>query len=207
MRRVQLIMGLALTSLLLSACTSGKPDPAATASAPAASTTTAAATLAPASTSVTFTPAAPPPPPVTPAPAADTEVLGPTGWQALTLGMSPAAAADTGIFVDTPDVAGPCQTWDAVGAAAIGRAVFTPERGLVAIVADEAKVLRTQEGLALGSTRPEVAAAFPAAPTTEADVALPVPAHPEAAYRITLDSGDKVTELRLELTGQPCGNG
>lgn len=137
-------------------------------------------------------------------------ILGPTGWQTLQLGMAPGPAEATGIFSSTPAPAGGgCASWLAVGAAAIDVATISPNLGVMAItVYSPDKVLMTPEGMALGWTADQIRAAYPSFPVNGENQpngapTIPVPQNSKAVYRIRLSAGVLVS-ITLESYPQDC---
>ena len=153
--------------------------------------------------------ATPIPPVATPVPTGN-DILGPTGWQTLQLGMAPAVAEATGMFPSAPMPGGTgCVAWTAAGAAAFDTATISASLGVVAITVDSPdRVLMTPEGMALGWTAAQVHSAYPAWPAGAESgpggpAAIPVPQNPGAVYRIRL-SGGAVVSLSLEAFPAGC---
>lgn len=181
------------------------------------SPSSAVPTSAAPTTAAPETPSTTPRPPSTPIPPVASkevptgnDILGPTGWQTLQLGMAPGVAEATGIFPSTPAPAGGgCASWFAVGAAAIDSATISPNLGVIAItIASSDKVLMTPEGMALGWTVAQVHAAYPSFPLDAESrptgpPTIPVPQNAQAVYRIRLSAGVVVT-MTLESFPQDC---
>ena len=195
-----------------SAAPSASPSPSRSASA-SVSASTGSTTAAPSPTasgpaSSPRDPSTPIPPVATPVPSGNA-VLGPTGWQTLQLGQTPAQARDTGMFADTPEPDGGCALWYAVNAAAIDSVAVSGVRGVAAItVSSSDKVIATPEGMAVGWTAAQVHAAYPSWPAgAESSPAGPpliaVPQNPAAVYRLRLDGG-AVIAITLESRNQDC---
>ena len=135
-----------------------------------------------------------------------TGTIGPQGYRSVTLGM----------------------TWEeglATGEVAVARGAGTescrsfrylPETSTTeddVVVSDELGVagiffkglMRTPEGIGLGSTATELLAAYP-----DADMAyngtytIPVPGYPDRQYYAALERDDRVAEMTLELIDQDC---
>jgi hypothetical protein len=161
-------------------------------------------------------PTGPGPSPTSPGPTEgdDNFMLGPDGFGGLTLGITKSVAADSGLAVEvdpaTPPACGGPGDGFLVGYPAdggsAGQLVFS-DNGLFAIYAYEG--IETPEGIALGSTRAQVDAAYPG---FEMDAGLqdgwgiaPVAGNPDAHYRIEL-TGGRVSQLILEANGLDCDN-
>ncbi len=140
--------------------------------------------------------------------------LGPNGVGELTLGMTKAQAAETGLTTGITGATGAC------GGAGDGRLVgalpadesdldgklfFSVDSGRLEIIG-ATSALATPEGIHLGSTLAEVKKAYPKwKPFTGAEgvAYLKVAGNPKAYYRIYVDVG-QVMELTLQSADQGC---
>ncbi|MFC5287232.1 hypothetical protein ACFPM7_09245 [Actinokineospora guangxiensis] len=132
-------------------------------------------------------------PVVTRTPVDSNTIVGPFGWQTLRLGMTPAEAEALGVATPMPEGGDLCQVWPAVGASALERVIVHPVHGVFAIHPKEADWLRTPEGMRIGWTTAQVAAAYPDFDPAKADYAhgptVSVPGNPDAVYRMQFESG------------------
>jgi hypothetical protein len=162
---------------------------------------------APAATSA----ATPTAPPTAAAPSGQqgaTDVLGPYGWGPLTIGQDPAAAGDTGAFVDAPPPDDRCVEWTAVFVSALESAVVSPTIGIAALTARPEAVIHTPEGVRIGSTAADVHTAYPEFDIAEVDTPngalIAAPGNPKAVYRLSFDESGLVSYLTLEAVDQDC---
>ena len=134
-------------------------------------------------------------------------VVGPFGWQTLRLGMSPADAEALGVATPMSEGDDLCQVWPAAGASALERVIVHPVHGVFAIHPKEADWLHTPEGMRVGWTTAQVAAAYPDFDPAHADYphgpTVSVPGNPDAVYRMQFESGVLVRFL-LERAGDLC---
>ncbi|MBB5869834.1 hypothetical protein F4553_003213 [Allocatelliglobosispora scoriae] len=171
----------------LSAC-----DPAAD-PAPAASTPpSAASTASPAKTS-------------TP------QVLGPDGYGALKLGMTPAQADATGLAAPFTGISDGCgRVSHLIGSptadGTAGSVYHSGKLGVAAIYAVPG--VKTPEGVQLGTTFAELKKAYPSWKAVDGDTEdgrgyVKVPGSTNANYRIVV-SGGTVSELDIQFVNQDC---
>lgn len=189
-----------LAAALLGACDTGTaPAPATTGTSAAPAASAVPSTPAPATSSAPATPAA-------------KLILGPTGYGALQLGMTPAQAAATKLITAPAGRTDGCWRYahlngsPATGQSDIdGRLFFSATLGLAAIYAYPG--VKTPEGITVGSTIDEVLRAYPSWKTVHGDSEgrgyVRVPGNDKAAYRIEVGGG-KVTQLSLQLDNQDC---
>ncbi|WP_155374237.1 hypothetical protein [Catellatospora vulcania] len=192
----------ALSAVLLGAC--GTTTPPATPPAARSAAATPAAS-APATTPAPATSPAPSPP-------AGALVLGPTGYGALRLGMTPAQAAATKLITPLAGRQDGCWRYahlkgsPATGEDDIaGRLFFSAKLGLAAVYAYPG--IKTPEGITVGSTLAELRRTYPSWEAVGGEAEgrgyVTVPGNAEAVYRIETGSG-KVVQLSLQLAGQDC---
>jgi hypothetical protein len=140
--------------------------------------------------------------------ASGNDVLGPSGWGPLTLGQDPTDAAATGLFTDMPAVDDICVVWQAALASPLDTVVISPHEGVVAIIGRADAVLRTPEGMTVGSTAAEVHAMYPEFPVADAQFpngrVITATGNPDGAYRLQFDDDDVLQTLTLESTRQDC---
>ena len=127
--------------------------------------------------------------------------LGPDGYGDLRLGMSVEDASATGAatFSDPPQ--GGCTGFALTGfpvRKGLTDGYLSAANGLEVLFARPG--MRTPEGIGLGSSAQDVAAAYPEADASAALATVPVG---DAEYVISLREG-KVTELALAMRGQTC---
>ena len=134
-------------------------------------------------------------------------IVGPFGWQTLRLGMTAAEAEALGVATPTPEGEDLCQVWPAVGASALERVIVHPVHGVVAVHPKEADWLHTPEGMRVGWTTAQVAAAYPDFDPATADYphgpTVSAPGNPDAVYRMQFESGVLVRFL-LERATELC---
>ncbi|GAA4442726.1 hypothetical protein ACFQV2_04510 [Actinokineospora soli] len=135
-------------------------------------------------------------------------VIGPTGWQTLHLGMSPAAAEALGVATPMAEGDDLCQVWPAVGASALERVIVHPEHGVFAIHPKEADWIHTPEGMHIGWTAAQVAATYPDFDPAHMDYAhgptVTVPGNPAAVYRMQFDGSGVLVRFLLEQKSDMC---
>jgi hypothetical protein len=127
--------------------------------------------------------------------------FGPDGYGALRLGMSRADAAATGGATFSGPPHGGCTGFSLRGfpvRKGLTDGYLSSVNGLEVIFARPG--MRTPEGIGLGSSSEDVAAAYPDAESSEALATVPLDG---AEYVISLREG-RVTELALALDGQTC---
>jgi hypothetical protein len=146
-------------------------------------------------------------PVITRKPVDSNAIVGPFGWQTLRLGMTPAEAEALGVATPMPEGGDLCQVWPAVGASALERVIVHPVHGVFAIHPKEADWLQTPEGMRIGWTTAQVAAAYPDFDPAKADYAhgptVSAPGNPDAVYRMQFESGVLVRFL-LERATDLC---
>jgi hypothetical protein len=184
----------------LAACTQGQPTVPASTPPPASSTASASAAAS-----------------ASPSESSTQPVLGPTGYGALSLGMTKAEARATGLSTGiTTSGTGACggpgdgylagsptpSSPDAVA----GRLVFSASTGrLVAIYA--IPDVKTPQGIGLDSSYAQLHAAYSTwqgigPDSTSGRGSVAVPGNPHAHYRIVVDK--KVLQLSLDSDAQDC---
>ncbi|MEU8000151.1 hypothetical protein AB0B66_03090 [Catellatospora sp. NPDC049111] len=177
-----------LSAVLLAACDTG-----------AATGPAAASSAAPATSTAPTRPAGEVP-------------LGPAGYGALRLGMTPAQAAATKLITTPAGEKTGCWTYaHLIGSGKTGqddidgRLFFSEKLGLAAIYAYPG--VETPEGITVGSAVDEVRRAYPSWEAVGGEAEgrgyVKVPGNDAAVYRIEVDKG-KVIQLSLQLGNQDC---
>lgn len=142
------------------------------------------------------------------APASGNDVLGPFGWGPVLLGQDAAAAGATGVFTDMPPAEDTCVEWSAVLASPLESVIVSPRIGVAAIIARSDAVVRTPEGVRIGSTADEVHAAYPAFDVADVETpngpVIAATGNPAGAYRLSFNDAGTVAYLALESTEQDC---
>ena len=122
--------------------------------------------------------------------------------------MTPDQAAGLGLFIDMPDLDGACGYWTAPDAAAIEGAVLSPTMGVVAITPRDGAVLKSPEGMKVGWTADEVAAAYPDFLVEDAHAPngplVKTTGGTDSRFRLRFDDFDVLQSFTLELTYQDC---
>lgn len=144
----------------------------------------------------------------TKAPVDSNAVIGPFGWQTLRLGMSPAEAEALGMATPTPEGDDLCQVWPALGATALERIIVHPVHGVFAVHPKEVDWIATPEGMRIGWTAAQVAAAYPDFDPAHLDYAhgptVTAPGNPDAVYRMQFDGSGVLVRFLLERRGDLC---
>ncbi|MGX7825245.1 hypothetical protein ACTG9Q_09140 [Actinokineospora sp. 24-640] len=135
-------------------------------------------------------------------------VIGPLGWQTLHLAMTPAEAEALGVADPLPEGDDLCQVWPALGITPLERVIVHPEHGVFAIHPKAVDWLRTPEGMRVGWSADEVAAAYPDFNPAHLDHAhgptVAVPGNPDAVYRLQFTSSGVLERFLLERDSDMC---
>jgi hypothetical protein len=211
--RVTRLFGLLLlpAALVAGGCTPEVPRASGSA-APVVGSPAPTPTPAPTTATATATPDATPTPEATPTGAKPTTKaparrLGPTGWGALTLGMTYQQAGATGLIDPWRGSGETCRYSNLRAAPAEQGNITASNLGVVAI--DAYGTMRTPEGIGLGSTKAAMRRAYPEwEPFDEPSTGdgrgyARVPGNSKATYRI-VTAGSRVAELTLQLKSQNC---
>jgi hypothetical protein len=144
---------------------------------------------------------------VTITPTLSSTVLGPNGFGALRLGMTPAQAQATHL-IGTPQTQSgqACATARLLAAPGVNTpsVFFSPTLGLAAIYAYAG--ITTPAGIAVGSTFTELTFAYPTwrgLQGSEGVGYVPANGASESEYRIAVSNG-RVTQLALQLDAEDC---
>ncbi|MFF0144571.1 hypothetical protein ATK36_3248 [Amycolatopsis sulphurea] len=126
-----------------------------------------------------------------------------SGLGAVQLGMSEQQLADKGITLTQVKESSGCKYYDVTGAGVpAATAVVSSGKGVVAV--KPVGAAHTPEGVGDGSTKGDVAAAYPG--TSEASGALVSPAGDQGTYRFTLSSNGAVQSVEVRTATQSCLN-
>jgi hypothetical protein len=207
MRTASVIVAAAAV-LFLAACT--EPQREGGEAVPAGSAPAAPSSAVPASPSApaSRTPPATASPTTSPPATKDPNVLGPTGFGALKLGMTREQAIATGLVDTFPAGEGCASTRLKAAPKGEGHVTYNSERGVVAIDAYNS-AMHTPEGIHVGSSRDDLLLKYPewqeaGAVMLDGRGYANVRGNEGAAtYRIVTEKG-KVTELTLQDRRQGC---
>ncbi|RJQ90630.1 hypothetical protein [Amycolatopsis panacis] len=126
-----------------------------------------------------------------------------SGLGAVQLGMSEQQLADKGVTLTQVKESSGCKYYDVTGAGVpAATAVVSSGKGVVAV--KPVGAAHTPEGVGDGSTKDDVAAAYPG--TSEASGALVSPTGDQGTYRFTLSSNGAVQSVEVRTAAQSCLN-
>ncbi|UVS77054.1 hypothetical protein [Actinokineospora sp. UTMC 2448] len=135
-------------------------------------------------------------------------VIGPFGWQTLTLDMTPDEAEALGMATPTPEGDDLCQVWPALDITALERIIVHPVHGVFAVHPKAESWIHTPEGMRVGWTAAQVAAVYPDFDPAHFDYphgpAVAVPGNADAVYRMQFSESGVLVRFLLERDSDIC---